>query len=411
MLKPALLYKEELERKFAEVIYTDEYFWYSGYPYAHQLPSIETIDNVFQWAVVKSTDEVIGYLSYRVYPETDCVSNFGLFGFNGSPLVGKDVFEHLEMLVKEHRRVEWRMTGGNPVFKHYKKFCEQHHGNYVVLHDVEKDNHGKYHDDYIFEILRDKDLEDNSRSSGEHLEEHISVEELYNGDPIPKDINSFKLKDAIGKIPELKAMDTITISGCTITIPSCGSHFKGYDSIDLIQYENFSWMSKYIIGASIIREGTSIAFSATIIESNTNNIVGTLVRWCTTTDFVANCLLQLIEKILPNSILCIEQTHDGGEIVDKLKSMGLDTQLYCHQGGIRYGYSRPETFDIRFQMLRLLIREIKDHAQLTPQMIKDLKDAKIRNGVLMGKDLEHSQLGIYIKSYMQALYACHEYVD
>lgn len=159
MLKPALLYKEEVENKFAEIMYDDDYFLYTGYAHSHELPNLEPVDGIYQWAIVNSKNEVIGYLSYRIQPETDTAYNFGLYSFSkGNPIIGRDVFEKMEELVKNHRRVEWRVIGGNPVIKHYDKFCKRHSGHKVKLHSVTKDQCGKYRDEYWYEILRDEQI-------------------------------------------------------------------------------------------------------------------------------------------------------------------------------------------------------------------------------------------------------------
>lgn len=50
-------------------------------------------------------------------------------------------------------RIEWRMVGGNPVEKHYDKFCQKYRGKKYVLTDVLKDRCGKYHNDVIYEII------------------------------------------------------------------------------------------------------------------------------------------------------------------------------------------------------------------------------------------------------------------
>ena len=154
MLKPAMLYKDELEKKFAEVMYDDDYFLYMGYAHGHELPKIGTFDNEYQWAIVSpKSEKIIGWFAYRVQPETDTVLNFGLYSFDrGNPIIGKDVFEKMEDLVFSHRRLEWRVIGGNPVIKHYDKFYERFLGNKVTLHDVTKDHNGIYRDEHIYEI-------------------------------------------------------------------------------------------------------------------------------------------------------------------------------------------------------------------------------------------------------------------
>lgn len=156
MLKPAILYKDILEKKFAEFLYTDDFFWYTGYGGCNELPKLEPRDDDYKYAIVDSKDNVIGYLAYRIEFTTDTVLNFGLYSFDkGNPLIGKDLFEKMEELVREHRRIEWRMIGGNSVQKHYDKFCDKHNGNRVWLHKVTIDVHGQYHDECIYEIVKE----------------------------------------------------------------------------------------------------------------------------------------------------------------------------------------------------------------------------------------------------------------
>lgn len=154
MLKPAFLYKDILEKKFIEYLYTDEYFFYSGYGTCNELPKIIPQDGHYQWAIVNNQEQVIGYFAYTIQGETDTVLNFGLYSFDkGNPLIGKDTFQKVEELIQEHRRIEWRMVGGNPVKKAYDNLCKRYNGNCVCLHQVTKDMHNKWHDEYIYEIL------------------------------------------------------------------------------------------------------------------------------------------------------------------------------------------------------------------------------------------------------------------
>jgi hypothetical protein len=60
-------------------------------------------------------------------------------------------------LVRSHHRVEWRMIAGNPVKKHYDKFCHRYGGNVVKLHEAVRTPSGKYADEYIYEIIYRKE--------------------------------------------------------------------------------------------------------------------------------------------------------------------------------------------------------------------------------------------------------------
>lgn len=155
MLKPAICYKEELEKNFAEELYTDKFFWYAGYGNCTEPPEIKPKDGRYQWVIIGEDGHVEGYFAYQIGPETDTVFNIGLYSFNGNGLyVVNSVLKKMNELVNEHRRIEWRMVGGNPIQEAYDQFCKKNGGNIVKLHQVIKDIHGKWHDEYIYEIVK-----------------------------------------------------------------------------------------------------------------------------------------------------------------------------------------------------------------------------------------------------------------
>lgn len=166
MLVPALLYKEELEKRFTEMMYDNRMFYYAGYAHCHEIPKISSTDYNYQYASIRPNTvteskklngeyEVIGYLAYRVDSVIDTVHNFGLVGFCDklNTTFAKDLMEKMEELCAMYHRVEWRMIGGNPVQRTYDKFCKKHGGNSVILHDAAKDEDGNYHDEIIYEII------------------------------------------------------------------------------------------------------------------------------------------------------------------------------------------------------------------------------------------------------------------
>lgn len=157
MLVPAIARKAELEQLFAEHIYDDDMFLYNGYPYCNTIPDLSPKENIYRWAIVDG-DKLIGYFTYYIETNSDNVCSFGLYSFDkGNPLIGIDVYRLMKALVKIHRRIEWRMIGGNPVKKHYDKFLKRMNGRKVMLKKVVKDMHGRYHNEYIYEIVRGDD--------------------------------------------------------------------------------------------------------------------------------------------------------------------------------------------------------------------------------------------------------------
>jgi hypothetical protein len=155
MLKPAILYKEEIIKNFQEYFYTDDMMYETGSLH-NWCPDISDEPDAcnFQYAIVHN-EKLIGYMSYTVDWYSSKAYNFGLFSFDrGNVIVGKEVFTKLEELVNRLHRVEWRMVSGNPAERSYDAFCERHNGTKHVLKDAIKDRDDNYRDDVIYEIVK-----------------------------------------------------------------------------------------------------------------------------------------------------------------------------------------------------------------------------------------------------------------
>ena len=88
MLKPAAIYQDVLMEKFTSILYTEDYYFFCGYP-STELPEIEVEDGKYNYAIVDKEDNVIGFFSYQVFSLTNTAHNFGLISFDkGNPIVG-----------------------------------------------------------------------------------------------------------------------------------------------------------------------------------------------------------------------------------------------------------------------------------------------------------------------------------
>lgn len=161
MLVPAILYKDEILTNLLQYGYTEDMFFYTGY-LGNSLPSIEGDNDgsLYQYAIVdnrnRDSAKLIGYFTYQIDWYPSCIDNFGLFSFDkNNSIIGLDVYRELKRVINDYHihRMEWRMIGGNPVEKHYDKFCKKYNGKKFVLTDALKDRCGKYHDDIIYEII------------------------------------------------------------------------------------------------------------------------------------------------------------------------------------------------------------------------------------------------------------------
>ena len=158
MIKPAILYKQQIIRGMQEYFYTVDMMYETGC-LNNWTPEIadNPQEGLFQWAIVNSKDELIGFLSYQVDYYSSKTYNFGLFSFDrGNPLIAREVYRKLEELIKLYHRVEWRAVGGNPACKGYDIFIKKHNGNKHILKDAIKDSYGNYRDDIIYEIVKEQ---------------------------------------------------------------------------------------------------------------------------------------------------------------------------------------------------------------------------------------------------------------
>ena len=100
--------------------------------------------------------EVVGYFTYVIDWYSSQARCFGLYSFSkGNKRIGIDVYRELKKIINEYKihRIEWTMVGGNPVEKHYDKFCRRYNGNKFILTDAIKDHYGNYHNNVIYEIV------------------------------------------------------------------------------------------------------------------------------------------------------------------------------------------------------------------------------------------------------------------
>lgn len=158
MMKPALLYKEEIQNSLHNYAYDDDMFLYSA-SLGYCTPNFEDSDDgsLYQYAILDNKEEkVVGYFTYCIDWYSSCASNFGLFSFDRkNTVIGTDVYREMRKLIRNYniRRIEWRMVSRNPVEKHYDRFCEKYRGNKHILKDAFRDKQGNYHDEVIYEIL------------------------------------------------------------------------------------------------------------------------------------------------------------------------------------------------------------------------------------------------------------------
>ena len=155
LLKPAILYKDEIERKYCEYFYSREMYQVMGCV-TSAIPQIKASGNdpgFRQFAIVDLEGNCIGYLHYTIYFDRRLVDAFELLGFVSTPLIGKALYDELYRLSHIYHLVTFGAVGSNPVIKHYMHTCKKLKGSYVVERDVIMDNECNLDDYYRFQIL------------------------------------------------------------------------------------------------------------------------------------------------------------------------------------------------------------------------------------------------------------------
>lgn len=183
MLKPAILYKEQIALNMQHYYYTTDMMYYSGQ--YNTIPNIkdEPPFTERQFAIVDDNDEtkLIGFLSYFFDPYVSKAYSFGLFSFDrGNITVGRDVFNEMERLLTEQKihKLEWNMIGGNPAHKGYDAFCKRHNGVKHIIRDAMKDIDGNYRDEIIYEVfneVNDESSNANNKDNNNNNNDELAI--------------------------------------------------------------------------------------------------------------------------------------------------------------------------------------------------------------------------------------------
>lgn len=163
MLKSAILYKEELAKRFAEVAHEDKYMYYHDGPHVLFFDALaKTTWNDLEFVSVHN-DKVIGFLHAGVMRAPHFVDTIRTINFEKTNLIfSKDFYQFLSDLFNKYNfnKIEWTVAVGNPIEAMYDKLIAKYGGRVVgtrtksiMLWD------GKMYDKKMYEIFREEYLE------------------------------------------------------------------------------------------------------------------------------------------------------------------------------------------------------------------------------------------------------------
>jgi len=171
MLVPAIQYKEEIEKQFKAIQYSDKYLWYTGSIDNYDI-EVKTEGDKFAFAIVESC-QVIGYISFRVDWYCSMAYNFSLIKFlphyfdnptqeykDSTLKMASAIREVIRMIESFNlHRIDFRCVSGNPAWRKYEHLLVWFHrrdwiGNMIVFRDNIRDREGDYHDTICYELIR-----------------------------------------------------------------------------------------------------------------------------------------------------------------------------------------------------------------------------------------------------------------
>lgn len=157
MLRPAQLYKEEINRKFMGIWYDTDYMYYSFDPGLAIFDPADTNQENHSFVSVDKDDHIVGIINYSVNWQTMSASSFGIMAFEKFNLTfGKDLHQAIEDIFFKYNlnRLQFWAVADNPAVKSYRRFIQRYGGTQNAYeHESCKLIDGKLHDAVAFELM------------------------------------------------------------------------------------------------------------------------------------------------------------------------------------------------------------------------------------------------------------------
>lgn len=160
MLKPAQLYKDELQKKNIETWYDQRYMYYNYGTGSYNISLDDDNCNQHQFVSIDKRNNIIGYISYKIDWSSLNADNFGIISYDiGNIEFIKDCYQVIcDLFEKYHmNRIDWFAFADNPAIRGYRNFIKKHGGRECAyLRQVQRLSDGRLHDAIEFEILAEE---------------------------------------------------------------------------------------------------------------------------------------------------------------------------------------------------------------------------------------------------------------
>lgn len=160
MLKPAQLYKDELEKENIKAWYKPENIYWDGGTGDSTIGLPDNNYNSHCFVSVDKDDNIIGYIAYVVDWAAMSADRFGIISYRKNSIeFARDVYKVICDLFEVYHmnRVSWCAFADNPAVRGYRNFIRKHGGRECGYHrQAARLQDGKLHDSVEFEILAEE---------------------------------------------------------------------------------------------------------------------------------------------------------------------------------------------------------------------------------------------------------------
>ena len=159
MLKPAILYKEEITRLYHSVCwFNDKYKYYNYNSYWHTFTVEDKSCDWHEFVSIDKDGNLLGYIHYYVDRITLNCRNFGAINFTDNPTFARDLLQVFKDIFERFNfhKVSFGCVIGNPVELTYDRLCQKYGGRILCIDKEEtKLDDNKYYDVKRYEIMRE----------------------------------------------------------------------------------------------------------------------------------------------------------------------------------------------------------------------------------------------------------------
>ena len=160
MLKPAILYKKELQELMISTCWFNEKYKYFNQGYEITEEFVDNTEKQHQFVSVDKDNKICGMIFYYVDRKTRSVCGLNAASFDVNPFVfGKDVIQAIDDIFNKFKfhKMCFGVVVGNPIEPTYDRLCAKAGGKVAGYYrDDAMLMDGSYADIKVYEIMRDE---------------------------------------------------------------------------------------------------------------------------------------------------------------------------------------------------------------------------------------------------------------